>query len=492
MNDSDAEGLLAQVERAQRHPVEWLDQAMGLRFTDMQQDILNALVDEPVVAVKSSHAQGKSYLAAGAVIWFSSCHGPSKVITTAPTHRQVETILWSEIGGMRRKAKRALGGKLMSTEIKVTPDWFAMGFTAPDYDPTRFQGFHSPHILVVVDEASGITPAIFEGISALLTGEHSRLLLIGNPTDGSSAFARYFKRASVKKFTLSAFDNVNFTKFGITIEDIRANTWKEKITGPLPFPSLITPAAVRGFWEDWGEDTPMWEARVLAMFPTKGDEGLIPGAWVEAANSRWERLQEEGWSGLSRLGLDVARYGADDSVIAEWVGNHGIRALFRSRKQDTVETSGWTTVTMRDTEAIEVRVDADGLGAGVFDMLRVVHGDAVVEMRSGMQARDPAKFLNRRAEWFWNLREMLDPKGPNPIALPVDDNLMSQLTAMRWKLTQRGLIQMESKDDMRARGMKSPDEADAVAFAAANMQAREQEIVIVDPMAGYSANQWRI
>lgn len=471
MDQRIRQAVKARLAQYQRDPVLFAREALGVELWGAQRAILMALADPggpPEVAVRSCHSVGKSLGAAVAVLWFLYCHRPSKVISTAPTDRQVAGILWSEIGKLHREARRPLGGTVLTQELHLDPEWFAWGFTAPAYDPDRFQGFHSPHILVVMDEASGISPKIYEAVKSVLTGSHSRLLMLGNPTDPTGSFARAFDRQGAAKFHVSAFDTPNFTHFGITVDDVRQGTWASKVTGPLPAPYLATPQWARSCWEEWGEDSPMWAARVLGEFPREADDALVPMPWVVAANERWHALEQRGWTGPAVVGLDVARMGEDSTVAAEGVPTLGCRRLHKRQKQDTVVTTQWIGGLVREAEGIyAVHVDADGLGAGVYDALNhhpPRNGVAVVEMRGGMAASEPGRFVNRRAEWLWNLRTRLDPAAKDAIALPPDDRLAGQLTTVRWTLTPKGLIQIESKDDLRKRGLGSPDELDAVAY----------------------------
>jgi len=478
------------VRRYRSDPVAWVRDVLGFELTGIQQDVIRAVATERTVAVKSCHAIGKSFMSACAALWFLYNHRPSKVITTAPTQRQVVGILWSEVGRLHAKARLPLPGKPNTQQLTIAPDWFAWGFTAPDYDQDRFQGFHSENLLVIVDEAAGVTSQIFAGIEALTTGSRSKLLLIGNPTVEASDFGKAFKSDAVRKFTISAFDTPNLKQFGITMDNIKANNWKEKITGPLPWPTLVSAEWVRDRFEKWGEHSPMFESRVLARFPRQADDVLVPLSWAEQAQARWDMAQARGWSGPYVMGLDVARLGPD-STVAALACPQGIRALIRLRKGTTTETAGLVLETLRTAPGVrEVRVDADGLGAGVFDTLHEQLGDKVIEMRGGMSARDKDRFVNRRSEWLWNLRERLDPDKPDALALPFDDRLTAQLTSIRWAVNRKGLIQVEPKDEMKKRLGESPDELDSIAYALAD--GGTQTTVAVDPTIGYGGNQWSL
>ncbi len=412
----------------------------------------------------SCHAAGKSWISARCVLWFSYCHELSRVVTTAPTFDQVRDILWQEIRQAHAGARRPLGGKLLDTRLDLGPNWFATGRSTNDAN--RFQGAHSSKgsILVVADEAAGIEPDIWVGIDGILTSEDSHLLAIGNPTEPSGEFFEMFKRPGVVKIHISAFDTPNFTAFGITIEDIRSGEWKAKITGPLPAPWLITPEWVADKWQKWcggskaGEDNPLWVSRVLGQFPKISKDTLIQLSWITEAQKR--SLPE---SGPAVLGCDIARYGEDETVIILRRGPVA-RIVKTTFQEDTMRTTGRVITALGDTGATEARIDADGLGAGVYDRLNE-QGKPAVEMRSGQSPRDKEQFLNARAEWFWGLRERFEC---GDIDLDKDEDLAAQLANIKYKFTSKGQIQIESKDEMKRRGVHSPDRADALmlAFAA--------------------------
>jgi phage terminase large subunit len=175
----------------------WLEHTSGELPWDKQRAIMQALVRHPRVAVASANSCGKTFIAARIAAWWLALYRPSIVITTAPTDRQVAEVLWRELRVFIAKAKargKALGGKLLLTcKWELADDHFAIGFSTKDNDPDRFQGFHSPHILVIADEAAGISEKIYEGITAVLKGAHARLLAIGNPTALEGWFYEAFR-----------------------------------------------------------------------------------------------------------------------------------------------------------------------------------------------------------------------------------------------------------------------------------------------------------
>lgn len=467
MRASRSSGAKVAVDRALNDPAWWVRNILGHRPWQKQVEIFESVRDNRETAVKSCHAAGKSFSAASVALWFLYAHRPSIVITTAPTDRQVKGILWKEIRTGHQRAKYPLGGTLLSQELKLDNDWWAWGFTAPEYDPDRFQGFHSIHTLVVVDEASGVSEDIFEAIDGVLTSDESRLLMIGNPTNPSGGFAKAFKTPGIGKISIPAFDTPNFTTFDITEHDIIAGTWEEKITGPLPNPYLVTPRWVSDRYKRWGPGSSQYLAKVQAQFPQSGDDTLIPLHWIEAAV---ERNMPAG--SPSEVGVDVARFGSDETVIVHRAGSV-VRTLEVIPVCDTMDVAGRTIVAIRNTGARVAKIDGVGVGAGVVDRLNE-QGYEIEDMQSGARASDPEQFANTRAEWWWGLRKRFEE---NDIDIEDDEELLAQLSDMRYKINSRGQVIMESKEDMKKRSRHSPDRADAVMLVFAKGKDHDAETI---------------
>ncbi len=442
-------------------PIAWVREVLGGEPWSAQQKILTAVKDHREVAVKSCHGIGKDWIAARVVLWFLYNHKPSIVISTAPTLRQVRGILWKEISVAHRNAHYDLGGKMLTQELKLDSDWWAWGFTAPERDPDRFQGFHEENVLVVIDEAAGISPEIYTAIEGIMSSVNARKLEIGNPTDPVTPFAESFKTPGIHKISVTAFETPNFTEYGITEEDIADGSWEEKQSpnGP-PHPYLVTPEWVAKRYNRWGPDNPLYLSRVLAQFPDEGVDTLIPLRLIEAAQQR--TLEPKG---KNILGVDIARYGDDQSVIMQRRGPV-LRTLHRFTKTSTMETTGHIVRALKDTGAEIAQVDVVGIGAGVVDRLDELD-KPVAAASAGSKSSDPDQYANARAEWFWGLRSRFE-SGDIDID-PVDEELMAQLASLKWKADSRGRIMIESKDDMKKRGLESPDDADAASIAFAQL-----------------------
>lgn len=346
-------------------------------------------------------------------------------------------MLWREINAVYYNSRIPLGGKPLTTELNIKPLWYAMGLSTDK--PERFQGFHSENLLLIVDEASGVSQQIYDAAEGALTSENARLLLIGNPTQLAGEFYTAFKSPLYHKIHISYQDTPNFHA--------------ETVTRPY----LITPAWVEEKRVHWGEGTPLWQSRVEGEFPEQGDDTLIPLPWIEAAQQRYAANAP---AIIEHLGVDVARYGSDSSVI---VSRGGRRAeIYKMlRKRSTMELAGAVVNALDETNAIRAYIDEIGVGGGVVDRLKE-QNKPVVGVNVADNAKDGDRYINLRAEGYWNLREHFQA---GTIDIPPDDRLSGELSNIKYAFDSKGRYKIESKEDMKARGLSSPDIADALMLA---------------------------
>ena len=408
--------------------------------------MLAALPEHRRVAVKSGNGLGKGFSAAVAVLWFLHCHDPAIVLSTAPTFRQVRHILWRQIRRLYRTGRDELGGKMLDTRWELTDDRYAMGLSAESADD--FQGFHSPNMFIVVDEAEGVSDEIYEAIEAVMTAAEPRLLLIGNPTTVSGAFHRAFhqERHLYHTITISALDSPNVQEKQVVVPGLTSAKWVEERK------------------ETWGEENPIYRARVLGEFPDQAEDTLIRLSDIESAVSREDLVSiEDGSNAPSSkvvLSVDVARFGSDRSVILRRRGNT-VEEIKTFREMDTMQLTGWVNTAIRDSDPDHICVDEIGVGAGVVDRLKE-EGHRVRGINVARRARQNDLFANVRAEGYWHIRELFSA---GQIAIPADNQLMGELAALRYSYDSQGRVLIESKDSMRQRGLPSPDKADALMLA---------------------------
>jgi len=442
---------------------------LGINPWSRQEEIVSAVSDSDRNAIRSGHGCSKTHTVASLVLWFTyAVRGI--VLTTAPTWRQVESVLWREIAKQHRGAKKQLHGQLSNTQLKLGDDAFALGLSTNE--PERFQGYHAPHVMVVEDEAPGVKPLIHNAIEGVLSGG-GKWLKIGNPTESSGPFYECFRSPGWGTLAISCLEHPNV------------------VTGELVIPGGVTREWVEQRKAEWGEESPLYQSRVLGEFPTEGDDTLIRLSWVEQAfqfprqenAGKQENTTEDGnelddtdldkhgnnpvppsGDTASTLVCDVARFGSDETVIGLWQAAH-YTELIRYNGKDLMQTVGHIITQQKEHKPQHLVVDDDGLGGGVTDRLRE-QGHHVNAFNGGGKARDTDDFLNKRAEAWWALREGLR-KGEITIDAPDGDGLKNQLTALKYEYNSKGQIKIESKDAAKKRGVRSPDRADTMAMGLA-------------------------
>ncbi len=473
-------------------PVGFVTDVLGAGGTpySKQARMLEALVDHRRVSVVGANGSGKDWVAGRAVLWWLETRPQAKSLVLGPTQRQVQEIVWQEMREAYAAAPGVLSGRMFSSKYRIDEERFALGFSTNN--ALNIQGFHSEQLLVVVTEAHAMPQAQMDAIKRL---QPDRLLLVGNALsrDGEFYDSHHAKQHLYHRMAVSAFDTPNFTG-----EDGGRR-------------GMITPEYVDEFALDYGEDHPLYAASVLAQFPDSLDDSLIGRDAVESAMARWEEdivvpaeagtspgvgavlktaptsrsagtAEGEGDTADERsprdvstslnmttllsgdepvyVGVDVARFGFDKSAVCVRQGQR-VLSVRSFERMDTMRLVYEVLGTVREVGAEAVFVDEGGVGGGVVDRLREL-GAPVYGVHFGGGAQRPRRFFNRRSEIFWELARLLERR---LIAIPRDDEIAGQLLALRYGVSSSGQVRLEGKQEMRKRGMPSPDKADALALA---------------------------
>lgn len=438
-------------------PAAWAADKLGAHLWSKQREIAQSVAAHKRTAVKSCHGAGKSWTAGMLATWWIDTHPPGEaiVVSTAPTHKQVHAVLWEEIRKQHRTGQLP-GTVLQTDEWKINDVLVGMGRKPADHDAHGFQGIHRRYVLVILDEACGIPEALWTAVEAITTNADCRILAIGNPDDPATEFGKVCSPGSGwNVLQISSFDTPNLSG-----EDV-----PDGLRHLLPDPDWVEDARKR-----WGEDSPVYRSKVLGEFPEISQDTLIPQRYILEAQAR----EVDPTMQPGRLGVDVARFGTDRTVIALARGGH-VRIIESRGKQSTTETTGRVVHHLAENPGtIEARVDGVGVGGGVVDQL-AEQGHPVMDMQAGAGSSDPMIYKNARAEWYWCLRTLFE-QGAIDLD-PDDDELAAQLGALRYAYTSRGQLLIESKDDMRKRGMPSPDRADAVMLALAKVNLPTHSVV---------------
>lgn len=433
-----------------KNPELFLKGLLGFEPWSKQLEIVQSVRDNPRTAVRSANGVGKTAIAARTVLWFLAAYPRSVVVTTAPTWNQVEKQLWREMAVAFEHAREfflTLGQpEIFKTDLLIAPDWYATGISTEK--PERFSGFHSPHILLVVDEASGVADTIFEAAEGFLTSHNARVLLISNPTQLSGEFYRAFHRdASLwNRIHIQIKDTPNFT-------DEQKKLSQDVL---LSLPSTNYPELME---RKYGLDSELYEVRVLGEFPSSQSNAVCRLHDVQQAQYREE---QPGMPVV--ISSDIARAGGDETVIAVRRGRQvRIRDAYRGKDLN------WTVGRLLQVErevyeetSADVRhvIDFAGLGAGVYDQLRERSVFPVHGFNSSHRARDPRDYPNRRSEaWFEFSNQLCD------LDLDTDEQLLEDLVAPVFTIDSAGRRVVEKKEETRKRLSRSPDRADAVIMA---------------------------
>ena len=353
------------------------------------------------------------------------------MIATAPTARQLNDVLWSELA---KWLTRSPMGELYdyqktSIRFKDAPErWFAVARTAST--PESFAGQHADNLLYVVDEASGVEDNIFEVIEGALTGGNNKLILTSNPTRASGFFFRAFHQDR----------ELYHLKKVSSLESARVNRdYAERLI------------------KTYGIDSNVVRVRVLGEFPKADSDGLIALEWIEAAINRESSPAKE-----MIIGVDVARFGDDQTVIAVRAGD-SIVSIKKWQHADLMTTTGSIALTAKSYQLPAINVDVGGMGAGVVDRLRELGFTVNAIDFGGKSARKDC--ANKATEMYFNLRDMLQA---GELTLPDDELLAAELSTRKYSVDSAGRFILERKSDYKKRIGHSPDTADAVALCFAN------------------------
>lgn len=433
-----------------------------------QDEILAAGSQHTRRAIRGPHGLGKTALSAWEILHFGLTRDGEdwKVPTTASGWRQLSKYLWPEIHKWARRLRWDMIGRsmfdkrieLLTLSLKLmTGEAFAL---ASD-DPALIEGAHADSLLFVLDEAKAIKSSVFDAVEGALSGggnAEAFALAISTPGECSGRF----------------FD-IHTRKPGL--ED----WWTRHVT----LEECIAAGRVSAKWAEqrkrqWGEQSAVYQNRVLGEFCATDEDSIIPLAWLELANDRWHEWNEEKtWLPFTGVGVDVSRSQRGDKTCLALRHERVLTEIRRTTETDVMQVTGNVAGILRERVGKAV-VDVIGIGAGVVDRLREQKFSVdAFNAGQGTSATDRSgelMFLNLRAAAWWNLRELLNPANNEMIAIPgprrsgevnndddeLYNDLIGDLTAPKWKVTSNGRIQVESKDELRRRIGRSTDVGDSV------------------------------
>ena len=393
------------------------------------------------MAVASGHGIGKSAVTAWLTHWIMSTRPNARGVVTASTQPQLESKTWAQIAAWGKRCITrewwdvSTGRGSMKMAHKDHPEtWACYAQTARQENAESFAGLHaadsSPFYLV--DEASGVPDAIHEVMQGGLTDGEPFLFAFGNPTRNTGWFHGAF-HAQRHRWSTWQIDS---REVAITNKEI-----------------------IQQWVDDFGADSDFVKVRVRGIFPSASSLQFIGRDLVDDA---MERELPASRGEIVVVGVDPARFGSDSSVIFTRTGRDArMWPPIRLRGVDTMtlaaRVSEHVNFLRSAGQQVVINVDGGGVGGGVIDRLRSV-GYEVNEVQFGSRALDPKKYANRRAEIWGAMKDWLKIG-----AIPIDEDLAIDLTSPEYGYTAQDQIQLERKESMKARGLASPDTADALA-----------------------------
>lgn len=429
------------IERLRGNPVDFVRQILRAEPDEWQVNALNQLSKSARIAIRSGHGVGKTALESWSTLWFLFTRPNSKVICSAPTFHQLNNILWSELSKWLKSSPiltELFDWQKTRINFKAAPErWCALAKSAAR--PENMAGFHEEHLLFVLDEASGISDEIFEAVEGALTTSDTKLLICGNPTRNGG----FFKRAFFEDRELYATFKVSSADSGRV-----SNEYCQRLI------------------RQYGDDSDVVRVRVYGEFPKTEADGLIALELVEAAVNR-----ELTPSGDLVIGVDVARFGNDETVIQPRIGNVALKPTI-NRKSDLMSTCGRIVRVATDLMSrhkltrARINVDDDGVGGGVTDRLREVFAEKnlrveVIACHNGGKPRD-SHYANWATESWFAIRDRF---ASGDISIPRDDVLTAQLATRKYRVTSNDKLILEDKPSYKKRSGHSPDRADALILA---------------------------
>lgn len=382
-------------------------------------------------ATASGHGIGKSTEVAWIVLWAMSTRPHLNGVVTANTLPQLNTKTWRELAVWHKRLINEHWFKWSATKFyhRTHPEtWFVAAVPNTEHNSEAFAGLHATHVLVIYDEASGIPDKIWEVSEGAMTTPRAMWFVYGNPTRNTGRFRECFHADKARWFTR------------------QIDSRHAKMTNKQELSEWV---------EVYGEDSDFVRVRVRGVFPRTGDMQFIASDLVDRG-MQWECPYEAHFQLPILIGVDVARYGDDKTVISIRQG----RKLMEQRKFRELNTMQVATVVadaIREFRPAATFVDGIGVGAGVVDRLRMLNYE-IVEVNVGVKPDDGETYFNKRAEMWDRVRIWLRDGAD----IPNDVELRQALIGIEYSFDSKELMRMERKADMKKRGLDSPDEGDSL------------------------------
>lgn len=426
---------------------------LGLDLWHKQQEVAQAIAQHNRVTVQSGHKTGKTTIAAAIALWWVSDpekRPQARAIITAPTARQIKSLIWREIKRLYFSAERGghpLGGELAKdprTGLQFPDGREIVGAATNETD--RLGGYSGEHLLFIVDEASGVDVEIFEALEGNSAGG-AKFLLMGNPLRRSGPFYEANTSPKLKD---------SYKRFKISSRDTPTAQGKQNIKG------LATKEWSDELLKRWGPNDPRYQVRVLGEYPDQASNAVISSSVIREAQGRYDTVEARG---SLVFGLDPARFGDDDSVLCPRRGLK-VYPLITLPKGDgpTVAAAARREALkfaieegVDVEEVLRICVDVIGVGASVYDALGGYKDIDAVSVNFANASEKDEEYQNVRDELYFAAQEYLKEGG----ALPDNDELREELEAHLYDFDRQGRCKVAPKDSIKEQLGRSPDRAEA-------------------------------
>jgi len=403
------------------------------------------------ISIRGGKGVGKDAATSIAVFWFHLLFN-SRTYLVSPSLDNLKSSLLAEMGKWH-SAKMPDGSNAcvvkdlfvfqaescyLASDENKGKSWYVRSCTAGPNTPAGKQlevmsGKHNRYMAFFVTEASGVPDAVFSPIDTTFTDPVNFMIMTWNPTRRSGF----------------AYD----THFGKDQEFWINLHWSAEDS------NMVTPTQIEYMKKKYGRESPEYRVSVLGMPPEADPGSVIPYEWVFEAASKDKPKPEEINEYPIVFGVDVANQGGDSSVILVRQGPL-VHEILEFNHLDTIELAHWVMRTANLWEPSAIFVETNGLGVGVYDHLRKF-GQPNVRSVNVARASTSDKYQRIRDELWFKARARFQE---GTLFIPKDAKLISELSTPKYEVKERGRIKVESKLDMRRRGMPSPNQADALIF----------------------------
>lgn len=519
-----------------KNPEKFFSTVLGITLPPHQKKILRDCFRYNRIAINTSNSVGKSFLI-GAIAFFyfitnlsDEPDNSTVIIISSVVFSQVKRSIFANIKHFAKRADKYIKDNFgeefsfLDKEFSDSPNtveyWYdelsyIMGISTDNSN--AISGIHCRNLLILLDEAQGLTDSVFSGFRGVLQSGLSKMILLGNPTLPNGPTGEFYNamrpESNYHKITISAFETPNFTETGITLDSMllpdtdpnnwrrkldkycgtnykravqndELGLWEEQVITRLPYPNLQNPISAFGILADCGMNPDQYDflTRVRALFPQGEGNCVINQQWLEDSMDNFS-IPEKHISGARGMGVDISSgLGRDFSTIAIRDGN---KVIFLDEFQLSAPDLEQKIIELYQYYGCNFcNVERDGIGKPIYDHLAIQGMINVVPINSGggvgveepmtydeeARNKELKELYNRKRDELWfNVRDLLNPHiTEHPILLPKNYKLKRHLMCATWKKAPTGKIQVCSKDDMRKKIKESPDMADAVLFAFAD------------------------